>query len=264
MKEDHQKEKILQWLSPNDFASQQSDLIDRRQEGTGQWFLESKEFVNWVNGSQKTLLCQGIPGAGKTMLAAIAVNYLSKLAQTSPIEVAFVYCNHKAQIEQTATYLLAAILQQVVCRQSPAPRPLEQLYEAHIEAKTRPSLGEIFDTLKAVLTTSSTLFIIVDALDECTNENGTRSQLLDKLCALQSDFDVRLLATSRLLPQVQCLFDCADMLEIRASEEDIKRYVNGQIYRLPRCIKRDSELQEEILIAIIAAVDGMFVCQWLF
>ena len=32
---------IMEWLSPTDFTAQQHDIITRRQEGTGQWFLDS-------------------------------------------------------------------------------------------------------------------------------------------------------------------------------------------------------------------------------
>jgi hypothetical protein len=64
---------IIEWLSPTDFPSQQHDINSRRQTGTGQWFLETTEFKKWLDGSDKTLFCPGIPGAGKTMMAAIAI-----------------------------------------------------------------------------------------------------------------------------------------------------------------------------------------------
>lgn len=41
----------------------------------------------------------GIPGAGKTMVAAITVDYLLNLVQNSLYGVAFVYCNYKAQAD---------------------------------------------------------------------------------------------------------------------------------------------------------------------
>jgi hypothetical protein len=35
---------ILDWLTPADYSTQQSDFIRRRQEGTGEWLLKSTEF----------------------------------------------------------------------------------------------------------------------------------------------------------------------------------------------------------------------------
>jgi hypothetical protein len=59
---------ILDWLTPIDYATQQSDFIGRRQEGTGEWLLKLNEFQDWINQKKQTMFCPGIPGAGKTML----------------------------------------------------------------------------------------------------------------------------------------------------------------------------------------------------
>jgi hypothetical protein len=48
-------------------------------------------------------------------------------------------------------------------------------------------------------------------------------------------------------------------LEVQASGADVKRFVQGQIYRLPKCVQRDIELQRSIEDKIIEAVDGMLV-----
>ncbi|OBT86225.1 hypothetical protein VE02_05891 [Pseudogymnoascus sp. 03VT05] len=44
----HQEQAILDWLTPIDYAPQQSDFISRRQTGTGQWLLNSTEFQSWL------------------------------------------------------------------------------------------------------------------------------------------------------------------------------------------------------------------------
>src|ERR1700733_3943383 len=61
----------------DNYASQQNDFIARRQEGTGQWLLDSGEYQTWLQSAKKTLFCPGIPGAGKTILAAIAIDNLT-------------------------------------------------------------------------------------------------------------------------------------------------------------------------------------------
>lgn len=61
---EQKRQEILQWLSPLNFAPQQSDLSGRRQKGTGLWLLESKIFQEWVSNEGKTLVCRGMPGAG--------------------------------------------------------------------------------------------------------------------------------------------------------------------------------------------------------
>jgi DNA replication protein DnaC len=75
-RQEHQA--IIDCLTPIDYAPQQSDFISRRQEGTGQWLLDSNEFQEWLNQSKQTLLCTGIPGAGKTVITSVVVDYLNE------------------------------------------------------------------------------------------------------------------------------------------------------------------------------------------
>jgi hypothetical protein len=105
---------ILKWISSTDFPAQQSDMIDRRQEETGQWFLDAPEFNNWIHGSKETLFCPGMPGAGKTMIAALAIDHLSRTIQNDTNGVVYIYCNYKTRADQNTTILLAAILRQLV------------------------------------------------------------------------------------------------------------------------------------------------------
>jgi len=44
---------------------------------------------------------------------------------------------------------------------------------------------------------------------------------------------------------------------VRASSEDVKRFVVGQMHLLPEFIKKDLALQEKIQEMIVEAVDGM-------
>lgn len=257
--QDHAKHnKLMAWISPIDFSAQQSDIIGYRQEGTGQWFLDDPAFAKWLGQPKETLFCPGIPGAGKTMIAAIAINHLLTAVQRSTIGIAYIYCNYK-QGEQDAVGLLGAILKQLVQTRPSIVEPVEQLHKQHIDKGTKPSADEIFGALQSVLAKLSTTYVVVDALDECPNGNGTRHQFLTQLRALQAEADVRLMFTSRFDLKIENEFKEALTLEVRASDEDVRRFVAGQIYRLPRCIQRDDALQDMVQEKITKAVDGMQV-----
>jgi Cdc6-like AAA superfamily ATPase len=247
----------MEWLSPTDFPTQQHDIITRRQEGTGQWFLDSPKFKRWLQGSDKTLFCSGIPGAGKTMMAAIAIDHLCRTAQCNDIGVAYLFCNYKAQANQSAARLLAALLKQLVQSRPEIAAPVTHMYDDHLKQRSRPSLNEILQVLQSVCSNYSTVYIVVDALDECADRDGTRDGLIDKLRELQARIDVRLLFTSRFIPEVTQKFQSNPILEVRASEEDVRCFVAGQIPRLPNCIQRDVELKQAVQNKIVEAVDGM-------
>jgi hypothetical protein len=249
--------RLMEWISPTDFPAQQSDFIGRRQEGTGQWFLNAPTVEKWLHEPKKTLFCPGIPGAGKTMIAAIAIDHLLKAVQCSDIGVAYVYCNYKAQKKQDAASLLAAILKQLVQARPSIVEPAEQLHMKHVSRGTKPSTDEIFGALHSVLAKFSTVHFVVDALDECRNSDGTRRRFLAQLRALQAATDLRLMVTSRHIPDIVDEFREALTLEVRASEEDVRRFVAGQIYRLPNCIQRDPALHGMVQNKVAEAVDGM-------
>lgn len=249
--------RISEWLSSSNYPAQQSDIMKRRHDGTGRWFLGSSEVDKWLSEPHTTLFCPGIPGAGKTMIAAIAVDHLLKSVQSRSIGVAYIYCNYKTKAEQDTSHMLAAILKQLVQAQPRSLEPVRKLVNQHQSRGTTPSVDELFGMLKDATTCYSTIYIVVDALDECQDNNGTRRQFLSRLEHIQAISDIRLMFTSRFIPEVVDRFQNATKLEVQASEEDVKRYIAGQLYRLPRCIQNDIALQGTIQDAIVQAAGGM-------
>ena len=58
LNKEHQK--VLEWLSPLHFASEQVDIFARRQPGTGEWLFEEDVFKVWLAGDNNGLWCSGI------------------------------------------------------------------------------------------------------------------------------------------------------------------------------------------------------------
>jgi len=109
-----QRLSIMEWLSPSNDPAQQCDIISQKENGTGQWFIDSPEFKIWHEGHGLTLFCPGIPGAGKTMIAAITVSHLQKLAQDEDIGIGCLFYNYKMRSTQSTRNMLAALLKQLV------------------------------------------------------------------------------------------------------------------------------------------------------
>jgi Cdc6-like AAA superfamily ATPase len=251
---------ILDWLTPIDYTPQQNDFIARRQEGTGTWLLDSMEYQSWRETKKQTLFCPGIPGAGKTVLTSIAVEELTKRYSSDPtIGIAYIYCNFRRQDEQKINHLLASLLKQLAEGQPSLPASVKDLYDQHRTKRTRPSLDEISRSLQAVTALYSRVFIIIDALDEFQVSDGCRHRLLSGLFNLQAKCGVNLFATSRPILSIEEEFERTLKLEIRASEEDVQKYIDGHMSDLPRFVAQSLELQEEIKTTIAKAVDGMYV-----
>jgi fungal STAND N-terminal Goodbye domain len=255
---DKSRDKIADWISTTDYPLQQSDIINRREEGTGKWFLNSNEFNEWCqDGSNKTLFCPGIPGSGKTVISAIAINHLAK--QPSDIGLAYIFCNYKSTKQSSASDMLAAILKQLVRSRPKIPEPILKLYEQHKSRQSGPTVDEIPIACFAAIKEFKRVYIVIDALDEFSDREGQRSRLLKKLRSFQANSELRLMATSRFDPEIEAVFKGDPLLEIRASDEDVKRYVASQIHRLPSFAQDDHGLQSLIENGISNGVDGMYV-----
>ncbi|KAJ6563613.1 ankyrin repeat-containing domain protein [Mycena vulgaris] len=256
-----ERQSIMEWLSPLNFFLRQGDILSARQPGTGQWFLENKLFQRWKSSTGKILWCPGIPGAGKTVLASIVANDLQADLEShgSIASVAVLYLNYKETDAQSPSNLLAGLWRQLVVDQ-PISSAVERLYSKHRERRTRPSLEEVHAILRNTVSGYYKTFIIVDAVDEYPEEQ--RDVLVRGLLALGPT--VNLMLTSRPHVKIDHLVGDTDIktLNIRATEDDIRRHVDGHIFkssRLSKHIKNSPGLRQEIESKIIQRSDGMFL-----
>lgn len=251
---------IFNWFTPVDYGPQQSDLFNSRQLETGQWFLDSAQYQTWLNKNKQTLFCPGIPGAGKTILTSIVVdNLCNRFHNISTVGIAYIYCNFRRKDEQKINDLLASLLKQLAQNQASLPGSVKDLYDRHKAKQTRPSLDEILEVLQSITATYSRTFIIVDALDECQTSDSCRSRLLSIIFNLQTKTETNFFATSRPNLYIESEFTGCVSLEILASDEDVRRYLDGHISQLPKFVSKRTDLQEEIKTEIVAAVEGMYV-----
>jgi hypothetical protein len=166
------------------------------------------------------------------MMSAISIEYLFGEVKDGTIGLAYIYCDYKTQDDQTTFMLLSALLRQLLQDQP----SVSDLLQTSFKKNVKPPIEALIDQLQATISTYSRVYIIIDALDECRNTDGTRVQLLRGLQHLQSHSNVNLMVTARPLSDIEKEFKLMPSLAIRASEGDIKTFVLGQIPRLPRCI----------------------------
>ncbi|RMI97935.1 hypothetical protein CDV36_016175 [Fusarium kuroshium] len=237
---------ILDWLTSVEYAPLQHDNLRRRQPGTCQWLLDSGQYQNWLKASKQTLFCPGIPGAGKTILTSVVVDDLDKrFYGDSNIGIAYIYCNFRQQENQRIDKMLAIV---------------ENLYNRHKPKKIWPLVEEVSATLRSLAKTYVRVYLIVDALDDCQASDGSRAALLEELFALQKSCDKSLFTTSKIMPDTQENFiGNATELEIRASEEDVGRYLDNRVDSLSKVVRSNTKLREEIKSEVVRAVNGMFL-----
>ncbi|KID94957.1 Pfs, NACHT and Ankyrin domain protein, partial [Metarhizium majus ARSEF 297] len=256
---------MLDWLTPFDYAPQQADYLQRRQPGTGRPFLESFKYNQWVkggHGQDSTLFCPGIPGVGKTTMACSIINDLlvrfRDLQSRGSVGIAYIYCNYQQQAKRKPYDLLASLLRQLSQARSPLPETVAVLYDKHKHGSTKPSLEEISEALHSVAALYYDVYIVVDALDECEIP-GTRARFLSELFRLRHKNRVKILVTSRFVPEITAQFDPYPCFEITANVEDIYRYLEAQLCKLPPSLVHDPEIRAQIKARIMESAGSIFL-----
>ncbi|KAJ7604227.1 ankyrin repeat-containing domain protein [Mycena polygramma] len=235
----------------------QAELFSFWERGTGMWLLRHNRFQEWRSGTEKTLWCQGMPGAGKTVLASLVTDTFRVEVQDQNIGVAVIYLEHRETDVPPPSKLLAALWRQLVFGKLISPA-LEHLYSIHHEPETRPTLMEDDAVLRSIIVEYSKVFIIVDGLDEYSETQ--RDILLHYLWALGPS--VKLLLTSRPHITIHHVIPSYKTLEIRATGDDIRKFLNGQISkssRLSKHISNSPNLHQDLEATIVERSDGMFL-----
>ncbi|KAF7362797.1 ANK-REP-REGION domain-containing protein [Mycena venus] len=253
-----ERNQIIEWLSPINFFLRHADISRARQAGTGGWLLADPLFKQWESGSGRTLWCRGIPGAGKTVLASKVVDHLNTDCKNKKIGVACIYLNHKEADEQTPSKLLAGLWRQLVLDKD-IGTAAKKLYQGHSEKHTSPSLDEVVHVLRSSFGEFSKVYIIVDAIDEYPEVH--RRILLERLAAIGPT--VNLMVTSRPHLTPDASLRNLRALEIRANDDDVRKYIDAQIQLSPRLlehIQSRPKLRRDIHSKINShTVDGMFL-----
>ncbi|WXC58479.1 hypothetical protein SNK03_004378 [Fusarium graminearum] len=252
---------ILDWLSTIDYSSVQNDTIRRHQPGTCQWLLHSEKYQHWLKTRKQALFCQGIPGAGKTILTSVVINDIGqKRYEDSCIGIAYIYLNYREQDDQEIEKILESLVKQLAEQHASFPDVIEDLYTVHSVDKTRPSITELLETLQLIVEAYDRVYILFDALDECRTSGGRRSKLLKLVVDLKENYDVNLFMTSRYMSDIEEEFKGNIMkMEIRASEEDVGSYLDSRLPTISELVRKNKDLRDEIRIKMIDAVDGMFL-----
>jgi hypothetical protein len=173
------------------------------------------------------------------------------LYKDGSIGVAFIYCNYKEQTLQTVTHLIASLLKQLVQDCPVISDNVKSFYRSHQDRGTYPTLDEFTKALAAEVKTYAKIFIVVDALDECTESNRSRIKLLKALRSLPGR--VNLMVTSRNLASIEEQFPNARRLHIYASDNDVANYVQSQLVDYPSLVN----LRDAITKKVVDNAKGM-------
>ena len=250
---------ILTWLSPLDFAAQQRRIFSKHEEGTAQWLLDDAKFSQWKTGQSRYLWCPGVPGAGKTVFSSIVLDHLANSFNQSEAAVLGIYCDYKEFNQQSTAKYLASLLQQLIIQRGSLPAHIKTMYETNSKKHIAPTFPELLDLLQREMLEFSRAYIVIDALDECTELNGIRDQLLEGVLQLPESTSV--LITSRYIPGIDIYLQDALRLDVKAHEDDLQLFVRNRLAKektWARRVRLDASLQIKTANSIVERAGGMY------
>ncbi|KAJ7580022.1 hypothetical protein C8J56DRAFT_1169314 [Mycena floridula] len=263
-KQASQRAQFLAWISCLDFHSTHMETASKRTPGTGTWFIQDSHFLDWLSGKLRFLWCPGNPGVGKTVLTSLIIDYL-RSKMSSRATVVCIYCDYNWQNDQTPTQLLGSILKQLVETQTQKSISdyLLSLHKTCMSQQRHPTIPELMDALCREVQSYSSVYIVVDALDECSNTTRDLFVSTKPDGGLRSLSDtVQILITSRNILSIAQALDGQTCLGIEAQDQDLRTYIKGRIMEdkdLKRLIKNDTAFETEIIDQITLQATGKFL-----
>ena len=226
--------------------------------GSCDWLLEISVVQSFLISDNSSILrIGGAPGSGKSTLAAFMVKHLM---QNTSGEVLYFFCKGTDEEKKQPLQVLRTILSQLLIRDPSLYPWFETLYQQSGQSKAE-SFTVLHDSLLLALrsTTRASVYIVVDALDECS---AARDIALTMAAAIdQTNKTVKVVLTSRQDPELLESIDYP-MVELVISQSSLKSLIHQYVeQRVSRCrYIAKTELGTQVQNKVAAAADGL----WLF
>lgn len=240
-----------------------ADLVVPRNPLVPSLSSQSTLFLSyhWAAGAGKTVmayetyLCARIANTNLTepFIRSIIVDFIRKHQWNDSVAVLCVYCNYRESSDHNISRIIANILRQVVDTHRARSEAAMGMYQLHRQRNTKPELPELLAALSADLKDFSRIFLVIDALDEYSETEGSRNSLLQSLRTMGGN--ASLLVTSRDILSVANIMDGALRLDIIAHDQDIRSYIRHRISCSPRRAIKD--LVEDVERTVSESVKGM-------
>ncbi|KAF6753233.1 hypothetical protein DFP72DRAFT_902290 [Ephemerocybe angulata] len=253
-------EELLKWINGPEFRAIYRANLARRMPQTGNWFFGRFEFALFVREKGVVLWVTGLPGAGKTVLASIIIEYLEEAPSTleNCKNAVTVYAYLRYSERFTLHDILAGLLSQLVRSHDVVFEWIKTTaaYRNHKKLGDICTAADALELLRGAMRLFSRVFVVIDGLDEV--DDMVKEGLLNAIPTLQANF----LITSRPLEMFRCQVPDAVEISIQANLEDIALYVEETIKmssRLKSILKDDIELKKRLQSQICEKSQGMFL-----
>ncbi|KAF2677634.1 hypothetical protein K458DRAFT_377920 [Lentithecium fluviatile CBS 122367] len=264
IKAKEERSSILRWLGGPDPSTNFDTARRKHEKGAGEWLLQSEEFQSWKTSNGHLMWVSGIPGAGKTILSSTVIEYLTTqhACQTNS-RLAYYFFDFNDFGKQTIQGCLKSVVQQLCAQASEVPEPLRMIYDTC--KGTSPTTAQLAEILSAFNDGTPQNFIVIDALDECRQDEveNERTVFFDVLSQLKNATTgaYRIFITSRAEADIsnamKSLADVGLELKGQGVADDIRSHVVASINNDARMKKWPQSVKDEVINDLSKKANGM-------
>lgn len=275
MPSDEHLKRIHNWLEAPDPSANHVIALAKREVTTGSWFIGGTAFKEWKTSPNSFLWLYGIPGCGKTILSSTIIQAVhehcnlnrhpDRRPSVAPIwAVAYFYFDFSDALKQSHNKLIRSLIKQLSLQLHYTSDALESLFTACTSGTGQPpTIEALRSTLSHIIEEFDQVYIVLDALDECTE----REVLLESINEFLSwdHSELHLLVTSReendIANEMDNFITPDQKVNIhkRFIEADIRAYIYARL-QTDRHLKkwqRDAKVQLTIATSLTEKAEGM-------
>ena len=167
--------------------------------------------------------------------------------------LAYLYFDYKNREAQTGDHVIRTLLKQLLLSSDLIPRDLEASYDDYYSHFKTPDSAIFRRQLLSITTTFSSVYITLDALDECSSE------ALNDIFTLIHNFKdsgIKIFCTSRPHLNLQERLDTPIIHSIGAHDEDVRNYL---LVRLNKEWRHNKRFREPIIDRLTRDAKGKSV-----
>ncbi|KIV93472.1 hypothetical protein PV10_04684 [Exophiala mesophila] len=255
--------RLLQWLGVPDPSTNYHAALKKRHPETGLWLVNGTHFDSWKSSQSSLMWLHGNAGCGKTILSAAALQSLIQHQASQPgIAVVYFYFDFNDSEKQSSRMAIRSLLFQLAQQSGDGLQGLEQLRQKCTSGQ--PSDDAIQSLLQSTMERMGSKYIVLDALDECTD----REDLLTFLCDLVNSklTGLRVMATSRrekdIEDHLRPISNYNIDIQRAVVDEDIEVYVRDRLATDPKLTIWPEVVKAEIITVMMEKANGMF--RWVY
>ncbi|KAH9052695.1 hypothetical protein EDB87DRAFT_1581537 [Lactarius vividus] len=148
------------------------DEVKSQHKETALWFFQDSIFFEWKS-TGSFLWIHGKPGSGKSVICSSIIQDIMAVCEAGSAIMAYFYFDFRDLNKQTCRDLLLSLVSQLSTSSSICCGILNRVYTSHKKGAHQPSNDTLKECLKEMLRLleQESVFIVLDALDECPDSS---------------------------------------------------------------------------------------------